>query len=687
MKSSKGGRIPRFIEDDAPKSKSAKKSKSGRNRTVPEQPAVREPKLPAVEKKTAKAVKISTPEQPAAPKKAAVPAQAAKAVSAAGSSQTKKPAENVKQTNAPAEKPKQTKEPVEAKTVSIADASAKKEPAVKTDEPRTVSITDASGKKEPAVKSDEPRTVSITDPAAKKAVSKADAMSSEPRTVSITDAPKAKEPEKKPVQAAPAKPEKASDPDGKTASSAKDQAKKNEKAPEKKAEDTAEKTAESSVSSADAEEVAENKPPKERGYQAAKKRREQEKLAAKNKEKQDKQAAKVKEKQDKQAVKDKEKQDNQDAKAELKEEKEQKKHKKLYDASGKKRMRGWKKALIAVVSVVLVLAISLVSTFFILREIGRRSMHKSDSVEIITPTADESGNQIVSEDKYGRLITYNGKTYSFNNDVMTLTLIGVDNANGAYTGTHMADAIYILAIDAKTGKTTILGVSRDTMGDVDLYSEEGKFIRTENLQLCYSYDYYSDEVTRGDNTNKSVSRLFFNLPLKNYFAINMDAIPDLNDAIGGVTVDSLMEFKSPEDGRIISEGETVTLKGKEAEYYVQHRDLTQLTSNVARMERQQQYVRAFISSILPAIKKDLSVIGQLVDVVNSNSDSTMDVPKLTYLASVALPNMKSIDDVDFVNLKGDITYVKPHAQVHVSNEEIMRTMLSIFYKPMGDSEE
>ena len=85
--------------------------------------------------------------------------------------------------------------------------------------------------------------------------------------------------------------------------------------------------------------------------------------------------------------------------------------------------------------------------------------------------------------------------------------------------------------------------------------------------------------------------------------------------------------------------------------------------------------------------KDLSVIGQLVDVVNSNSDSTMDVPKLTYLASVALPNMKSIDDVDFVNLKGDITYVKPHAQVHVSNEEIMRTMLSIFYKPMGDSEE
>ncbi len=354
-------------------------------------------------------------------------------------------------------------------------------------------------------------------------------------------------------------------------------------------------------------------------------------------------------------------------------------------ANGKKksgkRMKGWKKALIAVVSVLLVLVIAFAGTFLVLREIGRNGMFSSGKVELALPSSDESGKKVESEDKYGRIIKYNGKSYAFNNDIMTLTLIGVDNANHTYQGNHMADAIYILAIDAKSGKTTVIGVSRDTMGDVDLYSEDGKYVKTDTRQLCYSYDYYSDDVSRGDNTNTSLSRLFYGLPLKNYFAINMDAIPTLNDAIGGVTLKSAMTFTSPENGRSIQEGETVTLQGQEAEYYIQHRDLEQFGSNNNRMKRQQQYIRAFISSILPAVRKDLGVIGELYDAVSSASESTLDVPKLTYLASTALPSLKSVKDIEFVNVKGTLSKGK-FTEYHVTNEDILNVLLQVFYKPL-----
>ena len=44
----------------------------------------------------------------------------------------------------------------------------------------------------------------------------------------------------------------------------------------------------------------------------------------------------------------------------------------------------------------------------------------------------------------------------------------------------------------------------------------------------------------------AVSRLFYNLPISGYAAINMGAIPALNDAVGGVQVTVLDDVIYPE---------------------------------------------------------------------------------------------------------------------------------------------
>ena len=343
------------------------------------------------------------------------------------------------------------------------------------------------------------------------------------------------------------------------------------------------------------------------------------------------------------------------------------------------------KVLISILCVILALVVGVVSTFFIMREIGRKKMHNYDKIEINAPAKDESGRAIDTIDATGRVIKYNGVSYAFNENVVSITFIGTDEGTDRNEGKEMGDAIYVLAVDAKTGSTKILGISRDTMSDVDVYSDEGKFIDTEKLQMTYAYSFKGTNVTGGQNTLTTISRLFYGLPINDYFAINLNALKTLNDSIGGVTLTSSMTFKSPEDGRTILEGETVTLHGAEAEKYVRSRDTKELESNNDRMARQQEYIRAFIASIFPAAKKDISVVSNLYGAIKENSDSTLDITKLTYVASMALSHMKSASDIEYINLSGKIVEGK-NAEMYVSNEDAIKTMLDVFYTPMQGTE-
>ena len=130
-----------------------------------------------------------------------------------------------------------------------------------------------------------------------------------------------------------------------------------------------------------------------------------------------------------------------------------------------KRISGWKKALIIAGSVILALVIVFGATFLIMREIGRSHMHDLDNAEIVTPTEDDS---IVSVDPMGQIINYKGKSYELNKDLFSITVIGTDLSDTQGYDSNMGDAIYILTVDTKTGKIKILGVSRDTMADVDV---------------------------------------------------------------------------------------------------------------------------------------------------------------------------------------------------------------------------
>lgn len=346
----------------------------------------------------------------------------------------------------------------------------------------------------------------------------------------------------------------------------------------------------------------------------------------------------------------------------------------------KRRLPRWLKIVIIVVSILLVIAAALVGTYCILREVGRRSMHNYDNIDIVPPTSQASDDEPISVINKGRIIVYEGDSYVFNENVVCIGVIGVDEDVTNEYVQSMGDAINLVALDTSTGKLSVIAVSRDTMTDVSLYSAEGRYIDTEIMQLAYAYSFGNHDISGGENTTSSLSKLFFGLPVNHYFAINLDALGDLTDAIGGVTLTSSFEFYSQVYQEEIYEGETVTLYGEDARRYVQSRNTEILDSNSSRMQRQQEFIRAFLSQVIPAVKKDLSLVTSLYHVIDSNSDSNFDLPKIVYLASELVSKFRSMSDIDFYSIKGEIVSGDQHAEFYPDDKNIMETMLAVFYQ-------
>ena len=85
-------------------------------------------------------------------------------------------------------------------------------------------------------------------------------------------------------------------------------------------------------------------------------------------------------------------------------------------------------------------------------------------------------------------ISYNGKRYRYRESLINILCMGVDQKSiskeKSYGKGGQADAVFLVSLDTETGQITVLNLSRDTMADVNLYTESGNYAGTEKGQLC-----------------------------------------------------------------------------------------------------------------------------------------------------------------------------------------------------------
>ncbi len=359
---------------------------------------------------------------------------------------------------------------------------------------------------------------------------------------------------------------------------------------------------------------------------------------------------------------------------------ENKPDKKMSAPHHKPKRKAWL-VLRGVLLVLFAIAIVLGAVYFILFQIGKGQMQSTGGV-ISAPVDDTNPTQ---EDNDGRIVKYNGATYELNENIVTILCIGSDNRkeiedDGIYGENGQADAIFLQTIDIKTGKATIIAISRDSMADVDVYSMDGNFIRTDNKQICLAYAYGDGKKTSCENVVRSVSRLLYGMPIKHYCAIDLEPIGLMNDAVGGVTVQALEDIKLSSTS--VKKGETITLKGDDARRYVQSRDQSALDSNMPRMKRQQQYLTAFAKKALSMTKKDVTTPVKLFNKFSKYVTTNLDASKITYLTTSVLNNNYD-GEFDFRMVQGKVVQGKIYAEFVVDETALYELILDVFYNKIA----
>ena len=323
--------------------------------------------------------------------------------------------------------------------------------------------------------------------------------------------------------------------------------------------------------------------------------------------------------------------------------------------------------LITILVIILAIAGIGAGVFFYLQNEGKNDMQSTEE-------------QIV----YEETIEHNGHKYVYNNNIVSIVFLGVDKRDineSSVIGTNgQADAVLVLTVDTKTGRSKIISVPRDTIVDVDLFDKNGKFLRSEPMQLCLGYAYGDGRDSSAKNTLTSVSRILYDIPFNKYFVLDLDGIAPINDAIGGVRVKSLSDF--PHLG--INEGDMVRLKGDMTEQYIRYRDVDALDSSIDRSARQVQYIQAFATQAIPAVMNDFSIINRLYETAMNYSTTNIDVSNVTYLASLLAS--KGVREFETETLKGEMKLGDTpdengivYAEFYVDENAVLETVLDTFY--------
>lgn len=286
---------------------------------------------------------------------------------------------------------------------------------------------------------------------------------------------------------------------------------------------------------------------------------------------------------------------------------------------------------------------------------------------------------------YQETIEYNGSTYVYDKNKVAFAFIGVDRQeigeqSEAYGTSGQADTDMLAVVDTSTGNVSIITIPRDTIVDIDLYSKSGIFLRTEPKQLCLAYAYGDGMEQSCTNVTSAVSRILMNVPIEKYFALDLDGIAPLNDAIGGVTVESLHDF--PEKN--IKKGETITIRGDFAETYVRSRDLNYIEASLNRTQRQNQYVRAYADKLRTTVTNDFSVVTNLYNTAIDYSQTNITLNDVTYMASLILS--KGVGEFTSYTIDGEMKASAEvvredgvYAEFYADENSVLDIVVNCFY--------
>ena len=263
--------------------------------------------------------------------------------------------------------------------------------------------------------------------------------------------------------------------------------------------------------------------------------------------------------------------------------------------------------------------------------------------------------------------------------IETVLIMGLDKYERpeetlGYTNKLQADFLLLLVLSEEEGRVDVLHLNRDTMTEIRRLGIGGGAAGTFVGQLALAHTYGSGGSDSCLNAVKAVSNLLGGIKIDHYMTLTMDAVGILNDLAGGVTVEVLDDMTGLDPA--LQKGATVTLKGDQALTYVRTRYGLSDSSNLHRMERQQQYLRGFYQRLAACRQEDPDFLTRALARVNDSFVSDCTVNQLDRLAK----QVGELELGDFLTLEGEAVVGDTYMEFYPDPEALQETILRLFYK-------
>ncbi|MDE6743276.1 MAG: LCP family protein [Lachnospiraceae bacterium] len=344
------------------------------------------------------------------------------------------------------------------------------------------------------------------------------------------------------------------------------------------------------------------------------------------------------------------------------------------------------KVLLRTFKILGIISIVIVVSFLLLCMIGKAELYQSASTK--TPVI--RNPEAAGEEYDGYTIKYQGEEYVYNEDILTILVMGIDSLDKLpnpeevedYILGGQADTLFLVVINPHTKEIELIAINRNSMTEVDVYDSDNNFVRTDLLQVCLQHGYGSGLEDSCEREVQAVSRLFYDLPIHGYLAMNMAAVPILNDSVGGVRLEVMENV--PWGSEVISSGEgnMVTLEGMDAYYYLQYRDVEVFDSASMRLARQKQYLNAFAQQAIAATKEDITFPVDVLDQLSDYTVTDMNASKVMYLATTYINY--SFNTEGIYMLEGEtITGGGGFEEFYVDDDALYALIIDIFYEKVN----
>lgn len=331
----------------------------------------------------------------------------------------------------------------------------------------------------------------------------------------------------------------------------------------------------------------------------------------------------------------------------------------------------------------LVLALSLSCLIWACAEPYQQKKAVQAETPVIEPASGEVSRQTAIPIFSGDTVTYQGKRYRRNTYVKSILCIGVDRSGTmTETTTHgfggQADGLFLIAQDTARGRLRVLMIPRDTMTDITLTDLSGNVLGKgmQHLNLAFAYGDGRDQSCK--YMLEAVSGLLEGLKIDWYLAADMEAITVLNDQVGGVAVTILTDGMQGKDPAFVK-GDTVTLKGKQAEEFVRFRDIQVGHSALFRMNRQQQYIKSFFDTVQKKAKGDKGLVVRLFDKVTDYMVTDMTKDQYLKIGAASLESDRLGDD-DFYTVPGKSVITSRYDEFYADEPGLIKIILKLFYR-------